>query len=101
MKGFHKYYKDFINIQKGDVNVENAPPSTFWDVPLHDWGRHLMVWAENPTSRINFSRRMQCEWSGMPPRAMLRDRWFVILGLGILENVRKMPRKCPGKNRKK
>ena len=54
--------------------LKNAPPSTFWNVPLHDWGRRLTVWAENPTSRINCSRRMQPERSGMPNSAMLRDR---------------------------
>ena len=78
--------------------LKNAPPSTFWDVPLHDWGRRLTVWAENPTSRINFSRRMQPERSGMPPRPMLRDPQFVILGFGILEMFPKMSRKCRFKN---
>mgnify|MGYP006256955623 CR=1 FL=1 len=71
--------------------LKNAPPSTFWDVPLHDWGRRLTVWAEIRTSRINFSRRMQRERCGMPKSAMLQDRQFVNLSLGILENVTKMP----------
>ena len=68
--------------------LKNAPPSTFWSVPIHDWGHRLTVWAENPTNRINFSRRMQRERSRMPKVPMLRDRGFAILGFGILE-------KCP------
>ena len=55
-------------------------PEHFLGWNFHYWGRRLTIWAEIRTSRINCSRRMQRERSGMPQKAMLRDRGFVNLG---------------------
>jgi len=68
-------------------------PRALFEWICHDWGHSSTIWDEIEIFRINFSRRMQPEYSRMPKSPYIARSAVCCVGLWIFGNFTKMSQK--------